>query len=486
MRFESFAPEILCIILSQLDSCRELFTVTSTSSYCFRIFKIAQLGIITAVLGNSMLPETLHHAIAAVDAPVSPADELELRNYLQSYFSSWDDPSKYNVTRGNMMKLARYTARVEWLTDYFVQTAMLRIGMAARSPSTGDENDSEPLAGVLKKYEKGIGWQCGQHAWEKYNAVLSTDHRGGFLSKGERDRLYKAFFRLGMCIQCISPLSQDRIDVMISVRQQYVTFLSNLHPWEVEELLCLHEFFSSQLMEVVDDMESEFVVRARCAALLANKPNEGSNSLIKGRMMLEDALHGERSPLCFFSDRARPWTGQEIENMLSLGFGFLVKVFRSDKQTRIDTFTMKTTSLPRDLFKAAIRQYPTLQVDTTSEHMEDSDASSRDEDKCYGNSLGERSDYWEVYMRIWQGTGNRRDVSTRQLGYIFWDAPRGLQRDIVMQLPISHSIFYTFRSAILKQANDESAQTQLRHVPIPFDIAQRLVGECKGHRNRIF
>ncbi|SPO01735.1 uncharacterized protein DNG_04408 [Cephalotrichum gorgonifer] len=228
------APELLTIILRALDSPGDLYALIVASPLCLRLFTSSRAKVLSSVLQNAIQPGSLHHAAAICHVP-PPADlqnkrvlhidmgipSSALRFFLDQYFS--ENPLQFPTDIAAITKLCR----LQTLVSRFVDEYALR---AARLLGTSQD--------PLQQFPP--------------------------LSRSERTRLERAFFRFELFSQIFIRETGDySIDSIFDNRDQLRLFLHRLEPWEVEEMSCIHDYFTFRVGEVLDKLEEQVV----CAVL---------------------------------------------------------------------------------------------------------------------------------------------------------------------------------------------------------------------------
>lgn len=230
---DALAPELLVLIQQALDSPRDLYALIAASPVCLHIFDSHRASILASVLINSVEPVALHHALAVSHAPTSLTDGTSMRprlpvpkvppplqSFLDEYFcNSLEIPT--DIPRlTSLCRLQRLVSRFS--NDYFLHTTrLLQIPPA---------NETGPA----------------------YSAPLSLT---------ERARLERAFFRYELYSR-LFPLGPGMsIKSVFSGGTQFGLFLERLEPWEVEEISCVHNYFTSLVRELIVALEDR-VVRA--------------------------------------------------------------------------------------------------------------------------------------------------------------------------------------------------------------------------------
>lgn len=232
---EQLSPELLLLIQQSLDSLVDLHALIAASPSNLRTFESYRQHVLPAVLKNAICPVALPSALAIINLHtldlrrrLSPGLDTELPRPLQTFLDDYlfgavspfpEDEAGFTRLRGLYVRAMRFAE------DYATR--------ALRVLSAGDADADKVTA--------------------RDRAVLH-------LSPGERGRLLRAFFRFELYCRIFQPPEGT------SAAAQRDIFLLKLRPFEVEELACVHHYFSTVVGGFLDQLEDQFVEEVLTAA----------------------------------------------------------------------------------------------------------------------------------------------------------------------------------------------------------------------------
>lgn len=230
---EHLSPELLLLIQQSLDTLVALHALIAASPSSLRTFGLYRQHVLAAVLKNAICPVALPSALAILQlhAPdlrpspgrrqgLAPALPTLLDMYFSGTVSSFpEDDSSFTRLRSLYVRAMRFAE------DYATR--------ALRVLSTGDGDAGK---------------------------VTARDRALLHLSPRERGRLLRAFFRFELYCRVFSPRNTP------NAAAQRNLFLLKLRPFEVEELACVHHYFSTVVGGFVDRLEDQFVEEVLTAA----------------------------------------------------------------------------------------------------------------------------------------------------------------------------------------------------------------------------
>lgn len=415
MTVDLLAPELLTLILQAVDCPRDLYSLISAIPALFRVFSTSPELVLASVLQNALAPHLFHHAVAYFHVPAPVKDEnddinvteMALVPFLDKYFHY--EPFAFPRTLASMTIMSQqYLRTLKFSDDYF-----------ARAIRAMELNDSD-------------GAQDGVHD-------IPT------LSSTERARLQRAFFRYELYSKIFALDFDSWGGSLLPAETQFARFISEMEPWEVEELSCVHQYFTSILGEFLDDLENQ-LVEAVVTAPGAHVPPEvastlPSSTLIKLRP--RDTLPGYGfttfgndsyswddphqmvgfeclglPDLVLFSTSGRIRSANFLTYMASLGSEFINQLILADKSRR-RSLIRASTPLWRDFLPDALEFAPNTAPQTVDPSMNE-----LNEDPSHANLgyyLYKRSDR-DTYTRIHAQGG--LNAPLRERGYVFWDSKR--------------------------------------------------------------
>lgn len=230
---EQLSPELLLLVQQSLDSLVDLHALIAASPSSLRTFASYRQHVLPAVLRNAICPVALPSALAilqlhALDLRLPPARRHvfppPLQTVLDMYFGGTVSPFPEDDSSFTRLR-SLYVRAMRFADDYATR--------ALRVLSAGDADADKVTA--------------------RDRAVLH-------LSPGERGRLLRAFFRFELYCGVFPPRNTP------NAAAQRDLFLLKLRPFEVEELACVHHYFSTVVGGFVDQLEDQFVEEVLTAA----------------------------------------------------------------------------------------------------------------------------------------------------------------------------------------------------------------------------
>ncbi|KAM6534231.1 hypothetical protein FALCPG4_007163 [Fusarium falciforme] len=301
MALDDLAPELLLLILCQIDTPKDLHSFISASPPCYRLFEGSQEHVISSVLRNAFTIENIHHAVAALLLPaahkIPRPSNTQITAALDRYFDG--DTLDLPEDKASLVALCRLYHRVNQYTDDYFQHSLYILG---------------------------------------YVPNCSADF---YPSIRERTRFYRGFLRLELfCRAFYDRAYPDEPEPGNSKQIQFDDFVSRLEPWEVEEISCALCYLVFVVEGVVDAVEDSLY-----QALLTNTathimppgevpPKELTNTDIPdgGYLIRCDSL--DREGLELFSERGKYLAPERIISLAALGLEFIHHLAKSNNDKR--------------------------------------------------------------------------------------------------------------------------------------------------------
>ncbi|KAH6950221.1 hypothetical protein DER45DRAFT_580218 [Fusarium avenaceum] len=390
MSLETLAPELVSLILQNVDSPRGLHDLITASPACLRTFSQAPLLTLSAVIRNTLPAETTRYFLAVLQTP-SPSTTSLVSQFLDKHFdaySSFDFPT----TKADIISLYQLYNRVTFIiTRYLYQLQELGLGESILAPS-----DSE-----------WIRLQRAFLQFEIYSRVFPADNTYPW--------------------ETPSP-NHEFSDV-----EQYDLFLSRLAPWEVEEMNCVEQYFSVLIDEFIYQLQEQVIDAVKeCTGILWPSSAGSTEAEEMERKEEGDKIHDQKNlwdfkaldltDLAFFSEDDIYRSRDYISYMTSLGLDFIYNLCVSDGKR--SELIRSNSPYSRQFLPEALRQSPSWirEIRGVYRHPE-YDA----EDSPHQHNLG-----WHLYRMdpnfgaIWDGVRplNCDYTALRHLGYVFWDSGR--------------------------------------------------------------
>ncbi|KAF4983538.1 hypothetical protein FZEAL_1073 [Fusarium zealandicum] len=458
MSLDHLAPELLFLILQQADSPLDLYHLISASPACFRTFSKSPLLFLSFTINNAFPGDNIRHALANIQAPSvdAPVDAFvdtfvddETFQFLCRYFDPVipEAPFDLPTEMTDLLKLFRLHNRLDYLINGFVERTMRELGQS-------------------KPSSKGL--------------VLPV-------SRSERTRLQRGFLHFGLYCRIFpghetDPSGPDSVDTFppnYPTHRQFSQFLSMLTPWEIEEMCCVEQYFSSLTGGFIDELEEELInaVKAAPGVVLPSSAGERSvqeRSNQAGLLAFKDL---DQTDLLLFSSAGRHASPEYISYMVSTGLDFMYDLIKTNKHKRTELIRSHhpvTRSFLSQALGYASRQ--------AYRHGRDSSAARSeavDDDDPLRSNLG---------YRLFRKTPNEGDYPTidnsgnkysplRQLGYVFWDAGRIQSPEVSEKLSAAKNMTLAEIRERFDRRTRESAEYRLRGTQLPPEQMERLERE---------
>jgi hypothetical protein len=329
--------------------------------------------------------QTIRNLLAPLQAP-TPATETAVSLFLNNYFdesSSFDFPTE----KADLVSLYRLYDRVEYLIDGYL-SRMKDISL--------DESILTPTS--------------SEH----------TRLRRAFLRFGLYSRVFPAVFTI--------PWETPSPDHRFSAREQFDLFLSRLKPWEVEEMTCAEQYFSTLIGGFIDDLEEQIAdaVLSTPGLLLPQRSAEAAKTeeTRKDQTTEQDNLRFfenlDLTSMLLFSYDNRYHIHLNIRYLASLGLNFVHDLIRSEQDKR-SRLIRSNCSAFREFLAEALKHSPTW----PSGHQHEKDPNIEDDPSRsnYGYYLFVKAlDNGTMYLGI--DSWSDSYTALRDLGYVFWDSTR--------------------------------------------------------------
>ncbi|KAL0931491.1 uncharacterized protein CTRU02_214226 [Colletotrichum truncatum] len=434
MALDRLAPELLCTIMSLLDSSQDLYSFIKASPDSLRAFLASRNIVLTSVIQNVLSPDIIHHAIALlyIPEPHSGADYLdvgEVGTFLDQYLqlNSWRFPKDLS----QIISLTRLTARVHRFVNKFFASAMETLGIS---------------------HEHGDGG-----SWP--------------LSATEHARLHRAFLRFEVYCQLCPPFEGFPQEPFFSPQLQFEHFLSKLEPWEVKELSCVYEYFTTNIGQYIADFQDSFVQTVLGNSQLRVHPNYDPQSgrfnirenFEYGKATEEDMYNFrelDQTELALFSTEYEHNLREYAGFMASLGLEFLEDLMSSSKDRRRDLIR-RNSPRRRGFLPEAIQYLPDILFQTVLPEGDFTEDSSRPSKGW----LDFESSPYDFYRSIsFNGTAHR---VLCMCGYVFWDSKRILHPTVHEAFMAVVRMDETKTSKLYRPSTGKSAEVQLNGLLLP-------------------
>lgn len=450
--------ELLRLVMCEVGSPLDLYHLISASAPCLAVFSLSTELILYSVLQNSFPCELHRYATAILNVPTAVPASRALRKEKLIHFltrSFKGIPFDFPTTRLEMVPLCRLHTRLVRLSDGFLDNTMHKFGVLGQGVAHPTQSSVETAKVVQSELEP-------------------APRRAVQASKYERLRIHKALLRFELYCK-VFPMAEGYKDSSAyDAHEQFNLFLSQLTPWEVEGMACIHQYFSSLLADAVDEIEEQIVNAVLAAPGVRLPPADGS--------MSEDTYADtDEDRLCHFghSELAIPYMHGEIgrfdyvtrmSHMSSGGFDFMHQLVGTDKAGRAELIRGCQIRFG-DFFSEALSCSPYSGPQTIQPE------GSREDDQSYGN-LGYyifKPSTQDIYLKI--NLFNRREHFLREFGYVFWDAERIRTPAVFDKLRQAGVLEVVESCRLYDQKDYQNFKNQLRGVMLPQNEMRRIENE---------
>ncbi|KAG9254079.1 uncharacterized protein F5Z01DRAFT_636741 [Emericellopsis atlantica] len=417
MAVDTLPPELLMRILELLESTADLYSVISASPAALRIFETASERVLLTVTRRRIHPQSLRHAVATISVP--SVNFKPPWNVLDRYFSSGSEPS---------------------------EDALLAPGKA-RALATLH-------AHVCRHIRRYADQTCAQLSGP------ATDG-GQQLSSTELTRLERGFYRYELYCRVFPAEPGNALQSRSSAREQFERFIKRLEPWEMEEIVCIHQYFVYHLGTIVDDLESQLVTRFLANA--CREPPVGDAQ----QVLYYDEL--DMREMTLFSTEARKDSPHNLGYIAASGLAFMNSVFHATTSTeRLDLIRSHgpgTRELLADALYRGAEEIPHPPISR--------DFSGDDPSLPNLGYLQYAPDVTTIYMQIRED--DIRWLPMRLLGYVFWDSDR-------LENPLARSVMEQGQGMSMRElrqrfdrSKQPSAEARLDGFRVRRDVMDDLV-----------
>ncbi|KAI1310171.1 hypothetical protein F5Y03DRAFT_347158 [Xylaria venustula] len=439
MALDCIAPELLLSILTSLDSPQDLYSLVRASPASWRVFLTWRKTILSLVIWNAF-PDTIHHALAILHIPKAPLgaehpDIEDLKAFLDQYFQS--DPWEFPTDLSSIISLTRWTVRISRFIDGYFDFAMRTLAMV-------------------------------------------HDHDGSWpLSRTERARLQRAFLRFGIYCQVCPTFNDHPYRSFLPSNLQFTYFLGKLEPWEVEEITCVYEYFTTTIEQYIIEMEGRFIRAVLTNPHLRAPPNHNlqddqvenrEKSGINRAGNMQDFSALELTDLELFSTDSKDRLRDYARYMASLGLETLKDLLSSDTDRRWDIIRHESP-LWREFLPAALEHAPKILSETIipgGDFTDSSSVPSRGWFEFKGVS-------YDLYLDIHVSGPIQRLV--RICGYVFWGSKRVLRPSVYEAFKTARSMREGIAARFYSSTRGKSAEKKLKGFQLPESEMLKIMDE---------
>lgn len=437
MAFETLPPELLMLILQLLESTADLYSIISASPAALGVFETAAERVLVTVTRRRISPQSLRHAVATISVPSVNMKRSEcsrfksLWKFLDGYFRSGPESSQdILLAPGKARALATLHAHVcRHIRRYADRTCAQLTDPAHKQ--------------VLDKTQ--------QHAIEGNQRLSST----------ELTRLERGFYRYELYCRVFPVEPGNALQSRSSALEQFDYFIRRLEPWEMEEIVCIHEYFIYHLGIIVDDLEDQLVDRFLGNARRDSEIDDAPQLSQYDGLAIRDMM--------LFSRDFRKNSPHNLGYIAASGLRSMNRVFHATTSTeRLDLIRSHgpgTRDLLADALYRGAREVPHPLI-------------SRDFGRDHASLpnfgyVKYAPDVTTIYIQIRKN--NIHWLPMRLLGYVFWDSDR-------LEKPLAQSIMVESQNMSQEElrkrfdrSKQPSAEARLKGFRVKREVMDDLV-----------
>lgn len=380
--FSKLSTELVCIILSQLDSVQDLYSIIRASTGIYAAFHGSKQIILSAVVRNVVGPEILPDALFAT----------RVRQYPLLHAYGLRAALGVHETAMSLAE-AEQISRLWPSCDYFVKKCSTHFLSEAERQAKSQDNKSRAI-----------------------NDNSGTQEASLPLSSLELRRIERAVWRYAT-FQSIynDPSYADESKVF----RRAISLFTDYASWEIEEMACVHQYITGRLGDVFREVDDHFVNSVRSKQKTSNLRylpwgDEGSLGL--------ESQEAEAA-----SFRSDDWIFINIEKRIylaSLGLPFLRSLLEADLDSQKHTITENYNDRPLSLDRA-LRLRPQAKTGVfETEGWENGQVRAFEGDDLHRWNHAWHWAHQNQHEIIYF---SKRNAPLREWGYVFWDDSR-LQR----------------------------------------------------------
>ncbi|KAF5639613.1 hypothetical protein F52700_3995 [Fusarium sp. NRRL 52700] len=444
MPLESLAPELVSLILQNVDSPRGLHNLIAASPACLRVFLQTPYLVLSTVLRNALPTGTLKHYLAALQVPRrARMDEMLL--FLREYFSA-SPPFEFPANQIDLKSLCQLYHRVNYLVNLFLHQ-MQQLGF--------DESILGP-------------------------------------SSSESTRLHRAFLRYEIYCSVFAP---DRVEseedpllfYSFSGAEQFDEFLRHLTPWEVEEMACIQVYFALLIGDYVGQLEDQLIEAVKsapgvmCPSTKDSKPAEEDDQKEEEDMVTEpDDMREfkdlDLTSLLLFSKDGIYSSPDSISHMTSLGLDFIYTLCKSEDR-RSELIRLNSPD-DHEFLPEALDHSPAWTPDHQDQGVSLEETKSLDDPSRQNLGFilyGKNGNMGPAYLPI-DPRGTHHSM-LRRLGYVFWDSWRIRSHEMSERLKEAEKMTYDEIHELFNRPWGKGAEARLKGFKLPRDQFEKIEKE---------
>ena len=293
MALEQMPPEMVDMILLEIPSSQDLYSLIRASPKCSSVFHQKPQSYVTTALRNSIHPVALPHALAVLSTPIR-SHQLRGRRHVFAVMNFLDlytegHQFEFPRDRSSLYALSRLSIKVTWFSnDYAGQ--ILQIFRVQDNSARGSrpEADITPATSTTPEYKRPREHMestssCLHEGTDQPHPSNRGSQTDMALSDSELARFQRAFFRYEVYCRSFS-LNEEPHELIyplisyLDSSNQFDAFLAHLKPWEVEEMSCVHEYLSTLLYSLLKDLGESLVEEVLNAKGVQYPPNWARSS----------------------------------------------------------------------------------------------------------------------------------------------------------------------------------------------------------------
>ncbi|KAL9573947.1 hypothetical protein ACKAV7_001891 [Fusarium commune] len=444
MPLETLAPELVSLILQNVDSPRGLHDLIAASPACLRVFLQTPYLILAAVVRNALPSGTIKHYLAASQAPLRETrDEILL--FLDEYFSA-SSSFEFPANQTDLISFCQLYHRVDYLVNLFLHQ-MRQLGF--------DESILAP-------------------------------------SSSESTRLHRAFLRYEIYCSVFAPHDIEQWEDPLLFHQfsgieQFDLFLRQLTPWEVEEMACVQVYFALLTGDYISQLEEQLIEAVKNAPGLVwpsspdSKPGEEADKkeeeeMVSKRDDMREFRNLDLTSLLLFSKDGIYSSPDSITHMTSLGLDFIYLLCKSEGR-RSELIRMNSPDY-REFLPEALNHSPAWTPEDQDQGISAEETDSLDDPSRENLGFilfGKNDNMGTAYLPI-DPTGSHYSI-LRRLGYVFWDSWRIQSPKMSDRLKAVEKMTYDEIHELFNRPWRKGAEARLQGVKLPRDQFEKIERE---------
>ena len=334
--FATLPAELVLLILEECESSKTLFNAISASPHCYRIFSLHTERVLSKLL-KSLVPYQLVRDFTALNEALqlqsmarkrkALPDDSEVRGFLSRYFGA--DSFAFPSSKRHLVQALLLHTKISYFIDGLVAKPSHEMVMLCRPRAPGT-----PFYG----YGDWLGWDTDTEEDTELDFSVS-------ISALERTQIYRAFLRFELYCTFFHDGNGPGTE-RYSAQRQFDLFMSQMEPWEVDDMACVEQYLVSTIRAVFNELEADFEKPLKEAKTV--KSNQASGSSIQKHMVDIDDLCDlsifNQNKLLMFSDGFVVERNNYLSSMASAGMDLVFNLAKSDKTTRFHM--IRTIRLP--------------------------------------------------------------------------------------------------------------------------------------------